>query len=120
MSTLHSLGLPSTDNIRFRIIIFDKETNGITLETDMCVSFKQEEGSKGPVAKDLRQEDPARVARVGAKVHYGKVEVSFMTGILSLLTPDIFQSYFDPTEKKPTNGYGFITPFNPPSYGAKK
>ena len=34
-----------------------------------------EEGEKGPIAKDIRLEDPARVARVTAKVHYGKVEV---------------------------------------------
>ena len=31
-----------------------------------------------------------------------------------------FQQYFDPTEKKPTNGYGFIEPRDPPSYGAPK
>jgi len=47
----------------------------LTLVKDMCVSFKQEEGTKGPLAKDVRQEDPARVARITAKVHFGKVEV---------------------------------------------
>lgn len=31
-----------------------------------------------------------------------------------------FQSYFDPTEARPTNGYGFIVPNDPPSYGAPK
>ena len=41
----------------------------------MCVSFKQEEGAKGPMAKDVRLEDPERVARVTAKVRYGTVEV---------------------------------------------
>ena len=40
----------------------------------MTVSFKHEDGAKGPVAKDIRQEDPERVKRVTAKVHYGKVE----------------------------------------------
>lgn len=59
-----------------RAIVFDKETNGIALQKGMDVSFKFEEGAKGPLAKDLRLEDPARVARVTAKVHYGKVEVS--------------------------------------------
>ena len=52
-----------------------KQCNGLTLEKDMCVSFVCEDVGKGPAAKDLRQEDPARVARVTAKVHYGKVMV---------------------------------------------
>ncbi|KAL6721650.1 hypothetical protein ACLMJK_000754 [Lecanora helva] len=81
-------------------IVFDKETNGLALEKDMCVSFKYEEGAKGPLAKDVRQEDPDRVARITAKIHYGKVKM-----------------YCDPTEKKPTNGYGFITPLKKPGYG---
>ena len=58
-----------------RAIVFAKELNGLTLEKNMCVSFKQEEGAKGPLAKDIRQEDPDRVARITAKVHYGIVEV---------------------------------------------
>ena len=41
----------------------------------MCVSSVCEGTEKGPAAKDVRQEDPARVARVTAKKHYGKVEV---------------------------------------------
>jgi len=61
--------------ISTRAIVFAKEANGLTLLKDMCVSFKQEEGTKGPLAKDVRQEDPARVARITAKVHFGKVEV---------------------------------------------
>lgn len=55
--------------------VHEKQCNGLTLEKDMCVSFVCEDSGKGPAAKDLRQEDPARVARVTAKVHYGKVEV---------------------------------------------
>ena len=41
----------------------------------MCISFVYEDGDKGPSAKDLRAEDPDRVARVTAKKIYGKVEV---------------------------------------------
>lgn len=52
-----------------------KQCNGLTLAKDMCVSFVCEDGEKGPAAKDLRQEDPARVARVTAKVLYGTIEV---------------------------------------------
>lgn len=44
-------------------------------EKQMCVSFILEEGEKGPTAKDVRTEDPDRVARVTAKIHYGKVAV---------------------------------------------
>ncbi|KAF6231745.1 hypothetical protein HO173_010047 [Letharia columbiana] len=83
--------------------IHEKQCNGLTLEKDMCVSFVCEDSGKGPAAKDLRQEDPARVARVTAKVHYGKVE-----------------RYLDPPDTKPDSGYGFITPLNTTSYGAPK
>ena len=41
----------------------------------MCVSFVYEDGDKGPSAKDIRQEDPERVARVTAKKMYGTVKV---------------------------------------------
>ena len=41
----------------------------------MCISFIYEDGDKGPSAKDIRKEDPERVARVTAKKIYGKVEV---------------------------------------------
>ena len=44
-------------------------------EKQMCVSFIFEEGEKGPTAKDVRAEDPDRVARVTAQVHYGTVAV---------------------------------------------
>lgn len=54
---------------------FEKALNDVVPEKDTCVSFAQEEGEKGPLAKDLRKEDPERVARVTAKVHYGKVVV---------------------------------------------
>lgn len=47
----------------------------------LLISFVCEEGEKGPLAKYLREEDPARVARVTTKVHYGRVEVG------SMLTP---------------------------------
>ena len=72
--------------------MFEKETNGLTLEKDMCVSFKHEEGAKGPLAKDVRQEDPARVARVTAKVHYGKVEVRASLWSFALPSADIVPS----------------------------
>ena len=52
-----------------------KQCNGLTLVKDMCVSFVYEDSDRGPAAKDLREEDPARVERVTAKVHYGKIEV---------------------------------------------
>ena len=54
---------------------FDKALNEVKPEKNTCVSFVREEGDKGPLAKDLREEDPERVARVTAKVHYGKVVV---------------------------------------------
>ena len=54
-----------------------KQCNGLTLVKDMCVSFVYEDSDKGPAAKDVREEDPARVARVTAKVLYGKIEVGF-------------------------------------------
>ena len=59
------------DNARF----FDKACKNMTPGKGMCVSFVLEETEKGPTAKDLREEDPERVARVTAKVHYGKVKV---------------------------------------------
>lgn len=55
--------------------VHQKQCNGLELEKDMCVSFVCEDTERGPAAKDIRQEDPARVARVTAKLHYGKVEV---------------------------------------------
>ncbi|CAD6586950.1 MAG: hypothetical protein ASARMPRED_002886 [Alectoria sarmentosa] len=83
--------------------VHEKQCNGLALEKDMCVSFVCEDSGKGPAAKDLRQEDPARVARVTAKMYYGKVE-----------------RYLDPPDTKPDSGYGFITPLTTTSYGAPK
>lgn len=54
---------------------FEKALNELVPEKNTCVSFVREEGEKGALAKDLRAEDPERVARVTAKVHYGKVVV---------------------------------------------
>jgi len=84
-------------------IAFDKQCNGLTLTKDMTVSFVFEEGPKGPLAKDIREEDPVRVARVSAKRHYGKVE-----------------RYSDPPTADSTNGYGFIEPLNVAGYGQPK
>lgn len=39
------------------------------------MSFVFEDGEKGPDAKDLRQEDPERVARVTAVRRFGTVVV---------------------------------------------
>ena len=41
----------------------------------MCVSFVFEENDKGPTAKDVREEDPERVARVTAVRRHGVVTV---------------------------------------------
>ena len=57
-------------------------------EKQMCVSFILEEGEKGPLAKDVRTEDPNRVARLTAKVHYGKVAVRTPHPLVSWLTSD--------------------------------
>ena len=57
---------------------FEKALNEVVPEKDTCVSFVQEEGEKGLLAKDLREENPERVARVTAKVHYGKVVVGLI------------------------------------------
>ncbi|KAF6230560.1 hypothetical protein HO173_011097 [Letharia columbiana] len=75
------------EEVRF----FDKALNDVVPEKNTCVSFVREEGDKGPLAKDLRKEDPDRVARVTARVHYGKVVI-----------------YKDPPSSKPDSGYGFI------------
>ena len=58
-----------------RVRFFDKALNEVKPNKNTCVSFVREEGDKGPLAKDLRKEDPERVARVTARVHYGKVVV---------------------------------------------
>ena len=67
----------------------------------MCVSFTYEENDKGPTAKDLREEDPERVARVTAVRRYGRVTF-----------------YADPPREELTNGYGFIVPIDQHTYGA--
>ena len=54
---------------------FEKALSGLKPVKNTCVSYDREEGEKGALAKDLREEDPDRVARVTAKVHYGKVVV---------------------------------------------
>ena len=63
------------DNHFKSVRFFDKALNEVKPNKNTCVSFVREEGDKGPLAKDLREEDPERVARVTAKVHYGKVVV---------------------------------------------
>ena len=63
------------DNGFKRVRFFDKALNEVKPEKNTCVSFVREEGDKGSLAKDLREEDPERVARVTARVHYGKVVV---------------------------------------------
>ena len=57
---------------------FEKALNEVVPEKNTCVSYFREEGEKGSLAKDLRKEDPERVARVTAKVHYGKVVVKLL------------------------------------------
>ena len=64
-----------TDTGFKRVRFFDKALNEVKPKKNICVSFIREEGEKGPLAKDLREEDPDRVARVTAIVHYGKVVV---------------------------------------------
>lgn len=69
--------------------MFEKQCNGLApLEKDACVSFVKEDGEKGPIAKDIRLEDPVRVARVTAKIRYGRVEVqgTFAIGRTWMLT----------------------------------
>ena len=63
------------DNGIERVRFFDKALNEVKPKKNTCVSFVREEGDKGPLAKDLRVEDPERVARVTARTHYGKVVV---------------------------------------------
>ena len=67
-------------HVAISAVVFEKQCNGNILETGQTVSFVHEEGEKGPIAKDIRIEDPARVARVTATVHYGKVKVSWSRG----------------------------------------
>ena len=54
---------------------FDKALGELKPIKNTCVSYDLEEGEKGALAKDLREEDPDRVARVTARLHYGKVVV---------------------------------------------
>ena len=70
--------------------VYEKQCNGLALEKDMCVSFVCEDMGKGPAAKDLRRENPERVARVTAEVHYGKVEV----GVPFFLAPSSILSIY--------------------------
>lgn len=58
-----------------RVRFFERALNEVKPEKNACVSYVREEGDKGALAKDLRKEDPERVALVTAKVHYGKVVV---------------------------------------------
>lgn len=58
-----------------RVRFFEKALNEVKLAKNTCVSYVREEGEKGALAKDIREEDPDRVMRVTAKVHYGKVVV---------------------------------------------
>ncbi|KAL9132630.1 MAG: hypothetical protein Q9175_006194 [Cornicularia normoerica] len=74
-----------------RVRFFERALNEVKPEKNACVSYVREEGDKGALAKDLRKEDPERVALVTAKVHYGKVVI-----------------YKDPPSSKPDSGYGFI------------
>ena len=72
-----SLTIPGhmADNGFKRVRFFDKALNEVKPAKSTCVSFVREEGDKGSLAKDIREEDPERVTRVTAKVHYGKVVV---------------------------------------------
>ena len=54
---------------------FEKALSGLKPIKNTCVSYDREEGEKGALAKDLREEDPDRVARVTARLHYGQVVV---------------------------------------------
>ena len=63
------------DNGLQRVRFFEKALSGLKPVKSTCVSYDREEGEKGALAKDLREEDPDRVARVTARVHYGKVVV---------------------------------------------
>ena len=54
---------------------FEKALSGLKPIKNTCVSYELEEGEKGALAKDLREEDPDRVARLTARIHYGKVVV---------------------------------------------
>ncbi len=74
--------------------VHQKQCFGLTLIKGMCVSFVCEDIGKGPAAKDVREEDPARVARVTAKVHYGEVEVG-LPPFLSPPLPSTFLHIFD-------------------------
>ena len=67
--------LIAADTERCSARFFEKQCNGMVPIKDMCVSFILEEGEKGPSAKDVREEDPQRIAGLTAKVHYGKVVV---------------------------------------------
>ena len=56
--------IKSHDETRF----FSKQLNGSKPEKGLCVSFVFEDTDKGATAKDLRQENPDRLARVTARV----------------------------------------------------
>ena len=89
---------------------FDNALNGVKPKINTRVSFIVEVGDKGPLAKDIREEDPAHVARVTAEVHYGKVVVgySYCSSYLILIAAKPCQIYNDAPAGKPDPGYGFV------------
>ncbi len=112
-----------------RAHVHARACNGLTLHKDMCVSFIFEENDRGPTAKDVREEDPERVARVTAVRKYGLVDVCTDASSISLslplppsskLTGGDKQCYYDPTPSKPTNGFGFIEATGPPYSGPRR
>lgn len=97
-----------------RARFFDKALNEVKPEKNTCVSYVLEEGDKGPLAKDLREEDPDRVARVTARVHYGQVVVGYSYYSLTtmFIATNPCQIYKDPPASKPDSGYGFVVENN--------
>lgn len=60
----------------YRAHVHARACSEFTPSKGACVSFVFEENDKGPTAKDVREEDPERVARVTAVRRYGTVDVS--------------------------------------------
>ena len=54
-----------------RAIPQDQHCVSSTLSITFAFSYDLEEGEKGALAKDLREKDPDRVARVTARLRYG-------------------------------------------------
>lgn len=82
----HAVGIRHADHeTAYRAHVHARACTEFTPTKGACVSFVFEENDKGPTAKDVREEDPERIARVTAVRRYGTVDVSRSASYLPVL-----------------------------------